>query len=171
MALVKCKECGNEIAKSAKVCPKCGAKNKQTSVVTKVVMGLFVVGVIGAVAGKKEPQSVASSVPAPVSIDSAAEAKAKKEEAARYGVALIGADAIKKALRNPASVEWVDVLVNDDASVACYEYRAQNGFGGMNVEYASLVKGKLSAASAVWNKYCAGKKLFSLTSSVKVALR
>ena len=28
MALVQCHECGNEISAEAKVCPKCGAKNK-----------------------------------------------------------------------------------------------------------------------------------------------
>jgi hypothetical protein len=29
MALIKCKECGTEIAKSAKMCPQCGAPNKK----------------------------------------------------------------------------------------------------------------------------------------------
>ena len=32
MALVKCKECGKEIAKTAKVCPHCGFENKLVSV-------------------------------------------------------------------------------------------------------------------------------------------
>ena len=31
MALIKCKECGNEISKKAKTCPKCGAPVKQGS--------------------------------------------------------------------------------------------------------------------------------------------
>lgn len=42
MAPIKCKECGNEIAKSAKACPKCGAKVKRTSVLTWIVGGFFV---------------------------------------------------------------------------------------------------------------------------------
>lgn len=31
MALIKCKECGNEVSKKAKTCPKCGAPVKQSS--------------------------------------------------------------------------------------------------------------------------------------------
>ena len=46
MALIKCKGCGHEISKSAKVCPSCGAKNKQTSFLTKLVLGLIVLVVI-----------------------------------------------------------------------------------------------------------------------------
>lgn len=42
MALVKCKECGAEIAKSAKACPKCGAKQKQTSLAVKLILILIV---------------------------------------------------------------------------------------------------------------------------------
>lgn len=36
MALIKCKECGNSISKSAQSCPKCGAKIKRTSLFTKI---------------------------------------------------------------------------------------------------------------------------------------
>lgn len=46
MALIKCKECGREISKSAKVCPNCGAKNKQTSFFTKITLGFIVLTVI-----------------------------------------------------------------------------------------------------------------------------
>ena len=42
MALIKCKECNREISKSAKTCPSCGAKNKQTGFFTKLVLGLIV---------------------------------------------------------------------------------------------------------------------------------
>ena len=51
MSLIKCKECGHEISKKAKVCPNCGAKNKaRTSLFTWLVVlliGLFVLGKIG----------------------------------------------------------------------------------------------------------------------------
>ena len=36
---VKCKTCGTEIAKNAKSCPKCGAKNKK-SVILKIILGI-----------------------------------------------------------------------------------------------------------------------------------
>lgn len=49
MALVKCKECGEEVSTKAKACPKCGAKPpKKTSVITWIVLGLIVIGVFAA---------------------------------------------------------------------------------------------------------------------------
>ena len=45
-----CKACGHEIAKSAKVCPQCGAKNKKP-VFTKWWFWFIIVMFIGAVAG------------------------------------------------------------------------------------------------------------------------
>lgn len=42
MAIVKCRECGNEISTTAKSCPKCGAKMpKRTSVITWVIAGVM----------------------------------------------------------------------------------------------------------------------------------
>ena len=41
MALTKCKECGHEISKSATACPSCGAKNRRTSLFTKIVAVFF----------------------------------------------------------------------------------------------------------------------------------
>ena len=32
--LIQCKDCGNQISKNAASCPNCGAKNKQTSIIT-----------------------------------------------------------------------------------------------------------------------------------------
>lgn len=49
--LIKCRACGNNIAKSAKVCPHCGAKNKGgggCSVVVVAFVVIIVVGFIGA---------------------------------------------------------------------------------------------------------------------------
>lgn len=46
MALIKCKECNHDISKSAKTCPNCGAKNIQTSFLTKFVLGLIVLIVV-----------------------------------------------------------------------------------------------------------------------------
>ena len=41
--LVTCKTCGSEIAKSAKVCPNCGAKNNQVGVAVRIVIALVAV--------------------------------------------------------------------------------------------------------------------------------
>ena len=51
MALIKCKECGHEISKSAKSCPNCGAKIVRTSGFTKVVAFFMVLGLIGYMSG------------------------------------------------------------------------------------------------------------------------
>ena len=45
-----CKACGHEIAKSAKVCPQCGAKNKKP-IFTKWWFWLIIVMVVGAAIG------------------------------------------------------------------------------------------------------------------------
>lgn len=46
MALVKCKECGEEVSNKAKSCPKCGAKApKKTSLLTWLVLSLIILGV------------------------------------------------------------------------------------------------------------------------------
>jgi hypothetical protein len=57
MALVKCKECGNEVATSAKACPKCGNKMpKKTGLLTWIVGIFFALVVIGMVNGSLENQ-------------------------------------------------------------------------------------------------------------------
>lgn len=44
MALVKCKECGEQVSTTAKSCPKCGAKPpKKTSIVTWAALVFFIV--------------------------------------------------------------------------------------------------------------------------------
>ena len=46
MALVKCKECGEEVSNKAKSCPKCGAKApKKTSLLTWLVLILIILGI------------------------------------------------------------------------------------------------------------------------------
>lgn len=41
MAMKKCKDCGTEVSKSAKICPKCGKKLKHTAL--RVIIGIFVI--------------------------------------------------------------------------------------------------------------------------------
>ena len=48
--MIKCKTCGADIAKSAKICPKCGAKNKNNTILVVAVV-LFILAIIGATAG------------------------------------------------------------------------------------------------------------------------
>jgi len=59
MALVDCKECGNEVSSTASACPKCGAKVKKAKlwfwIPLGLVAGFLVLGaIVGASADGKE---------------------------------------------------------------------------------------------------------------------
>lgn len=65
--IVKCKTCGAEIAKTAKTCPKCGAKQHTVALsLCAVIIVLTIVACIGVIAGggdDSEPQKVGDSTP------------------------------------------------------------------------------------------------------------
>lgn len=88
----------------------------------------------------------------------------------RHYQTVIAAKLVKNALRDPASVQWESVRVNEDGSLVCLVYRAKNGFGGMNLAPAVSVAGKISTDGDVWNKHCKGKTLFDLKEEVEIAL-
>lgn len=51
MAMKICKDCGTEVSKSAKTCPKCGKKLKHTGI--RVFLGIFIILVgIAAISGR-----------------------------------------------------------------------------------------------------------------------
>lgn len=80
-------------------------------------------------------------------------------QAAAAGQVAAVLQAIKVAARDPQSVEFSSISGTRDASVVCVEYRARNGFGGLNKEIVVSVKGKLSQRPADWNRHCANKPL------------
>lgn len=79
-------------------------------------------------------------------------------------------------MRNPDSFKLESAIVTD-ARAVCYEYRAQNGFGGTNVEHAVLASdGKtlksesMAGFNNLWKKECNNKQGEDYTGRVKVAL-
>ncbi len=57
--LVNCKSCGAEIAKDAKSCPNCGAKNKKGHpIVIGILIFLVLVIIVSAMGGEEEPKPV-----------------------------------------------------------------------------------------------------------------
>lgn len=76
--------------------------------------------------------------------------------------AVAGAKRLRSSMRNPCSFKLAQVLIMDDGAV-CYEFRSQNGFGGMNVGRAVLSpSGKFKTSESngfrcMWNKECANK--------------
>lgn len=85
-------------------------------------------------------------------------------------MARIGAIELRGAMRNPASFELVQALLMKDGTI-CYTYRAQNGFGGMNLE-AGVMDAKsghlkvdgVSGFESSWNHRCAHKTGKDVTS-------
>jgi len=68
MALVKCKECGEEVSTKAKICPKCGAKApKKTSAFTWLVL-IFIIFIVYSVSQAPTPVHSVSSNSSPKSL-------------------------------------------------------------------------------------------------------
>ncbi len=99
------------------------------------------------------------------------DAAEKKAKDAHWQAAELGAMTLRKAMRNPDSFQLSQVLLMPDGAV-CYDYRAQNGFGGMNREYAVLTaSGRLTAnENGPWNRECANKTGEEGTAAMNVAL-
>jgi hypothetical protein len=92
----------------------------------------------------------------------AAQALDEKNKKVRELVTLATLATIRDGLRNPDSVKWSSVLADDTGKVVCVEYRAQNGFGGMNAAYAVSTGGKVSSSSDTWNAKCANRELHDM---------
>lgn len=165
MALTKCTECGHQLAKSAKACPGCGAAPpKRTSTVTWTVLVIIVFGVILSANTPDPPRK---------SKEERAVKKAETDKRVRaVTIASVGAAELKSMMRNPDRFQVNSALVINDTSAVCYEYRAENGFGGMNVERAVLTpKGNLYTSShdtfvTAWNAQCAKKQGIELADSL-----
>ena len=102
---------------------------------------VFTVGAVAAV--MREPDS---SMAAPT--------KAQTAEEARFDLAFRSAKAVKGALRDPSSVRWDFVGVNDAGTVACIKYHAKNGFGGYGASFAVIENNNASDKQADWNRSC-----------------
>lgn len=145
MALIKCHECGTEVSTEAKTCPKCGATVKKP-MGGGMIMAIAIGTILGAFAllGDGTPKSATPP-----------EQKAEKEaENKRYALAEITSKTIRNAMRDPDSLKFDRLLVSADATVVCAEYRARNGFGGMNREIMILTQSGTSQAPTDWANHC-----------------
>lgn len=105
-----------------------------------------------------------------------AEAEAKRKSDETYKEmgfrASLGAASIYKSMRNPDSLTLESVLGMKDGTI-CYRYRAQNGFGGMNREFAVLLPKaeRLTTSAEVWNSRCANKIGSNLTMNAQTMMK
>ena len=160
MALIKCKECGNEVSSKAETCPKCGARIAAKPMGCGSIIGLVVLGII-ILASLSSIFSSTTPLPPP---DTPGQAAAKKKQDEAVQRATVGAVALKKAMRDPESFKLESALVIEGTGAVCYGYRAKNGFGGMNMGHAVLSSdGKtfktdeMNGFTKLWNKECADK--------------
>ena len=148
--------CGRQLDNSAKVCPGCGKTFKVTSGFTKFVGVCFLVVVIAGGIG-----AIISPTPS-TPVASPAQQVANQKDEAAFQRAVAGAKQLKSSMRNPDSFKLGETLIMHDGAV-CYDYRAQNGFGGMNVGHAVLApNGQFKSSDSpgyatLWNKECANK--------------
>lgn len=159
MSLKDCKECGKPVSTEAKACPHCGAKPPAKTSMFTWIVGILMIVVIGSTIsrGQEERNSVATPE-APETAEQHAEkiaaAVAKQVSEARFQRTVAAGKLVKAAMREPDSLVWETILANDDASVMCFEYRAKNGFGGMNKEYVVITDKATSQKPEAWNKHC-----------------
>lgn len=156
MALIVCKECGGKVSTEAKACPSCGAAMpKRTSTLTWVIAGFFVVALVMGIANSSTQRQAAEAVQAAKSpAQIASEAAAKSADTNRFSVARATSAALKQAAREPESVKFDSLRVNEDGTVVCAEFRGRNGFGGMALEHVAVVKGKPDSSVTGWNRQC-----------------
>lgn len=142
MTIVKCKECGKKVSDTAAACPACGAPNfipekKPASKIVRYGGGFVAVTILASVMAGIATNPAQS----PRTGDHLTQARAI-------------ADSIKTLSRNPDSVKIDKLLISDDGKVSCTQYRAQNGFGGMNREFVVMNNGQASKSIADWTDQC-----------------
>lgn len=147
MALLKCKECGAEVSDKAKICPQCGAPIKaKTSAMTK--FALFLIFLI----------LVAMSIP-----NDSTSSNSNNANNQYFDKAYTGSEQIKKSLRDPSSIQFINVIATDESTI-CYEFTAKNGFGGTNHSFAVFSKDNITLKTdeidgyqKLWDLECANK--------------
>jgi hypothetical protein len=95
----------------------------------------------------------------------------------RLRMAVVGALRLKEGMRDPDSFVLEDVVASADGTHACYDYRARNGFGGMNREHAFaypalgvvMTSGNKGFAAA-WNRECTHAGMIGMKDEVEFSL-
>lgn len=183
MSLMKCTECGKQISDKAKACPNCGYVLRRTSLFTWIVTIILVIGFFPVVISSftnYSNQANDSTHETELKVSETSEqlmernkrneeiqkeiAENKKKDDEAIQKATIGAIALKKAMRDPESFKLESALVINGTGAVCYDYRARNGFGGVNVGHAVLsADGKRfktneeDGFTKLWNKECVNK--------------
>lgn len=128
MKMVNCKVCGAEIAKTAKVCPHCGAKNKKHTVVgvLLILFGLFLLGSVFS-GGGDEPEKVGD-------LSSGAESQSKVEQVEKttFGVGeKVELNDVVVTLLDVKESSGKDFFTPTDGNVfVVFQFEIENGTDG-----------------------------------------
>lgn len=166
MAMAVCRECKNPVSDAAKACPTCGIPSpvKKPSTAAVALLGLAAIVIAVGISSRcsDHHSSYIDGAPAPaVAALTQQEAAARRRENQELALAVAAGLQIKSMLRNPSSFSYGDTYGMPDGAI-CITYRAQNGFGGMNVENAVAIGDTIVGQSAdifasSWKKHCAHK--------------
>jgi hypothetical protein len=75
--------------------------------------------------------------------------------ATRSALALIAVKTIKDAAKDPDSIEFISLGVNEPGNVACAEYRGRNSFNAKVKSFTVFVNGLGSTGNVkAWNQHC-----------------
>ena len=149
--LIRCDDCGHEISKNARACPKCGApQKKRTSPITKL-LAYIMFGSLGiSIFAMIKSQSLSSSNSAGSTTTQASPqqfSSNKEMFLADKGKALAWMEAdkssIEEMLKDADSAEFRDVVISfySDSPVTCGQVNAKNSFGGY-AGFKDFVAGK-----------------------------
>lgn len=81
-------------------------------------------------------------------------AAASDASSKRFTVARLTARALREAAREPDSIKFDSLRVDEDATTVCAEFRGRNGFGGVSIDHVVVRDGKADSSVASWNKHC-----------------
>lgn len=192
--MTTCRECKASISTKADTCPQCGARVRRTSLLTKLVLAVILIGVVGAVwsewytARQKDAAAQAESARrAALTVEqraaeekrradaAAAAAKAKAASEAAFQKAVVVAKAVKAGAKDPSSLEFIDAFVTDSGAVAL-QFRAKNSFGALVINYAVVapdgkaLSGSQQDVASLWNKHIAKAKGVDVTKAIRGAV-
>ncbi len=157
MALIKCKECGENVSSKAKACPNCGAKPPaQTSLFTWLVLFTILYLVLSPMLSDVGQLGMTPEERAAYQAQRETERQAERERKAQQEIkekrkgfhCLSDWDGshdgvvrfVKARLRDPDSFEHIETRISavdeNGQHTLIMQYRAANGFGGINLESA-----------------------------------
>jgi len=134
MALIKCKECGNEVSDTAPTCPKCGARIARTPIGCGSAIGIVILALV---IGISADSIFRSNTSRPASSSSPADIARQRQQAEASAAKWECRGFVEKSLVAPTTAKFPDYStfyagdVGDSVYVVTGFVDSQNSFGAM----------------------------------------